>query len=369
MNRHIPFLDLRESYREIQTQLLASCERVLESGQWVLGQEVRYFEEEYAAFCQAQYCVGVASGLDALVLGLRGLSIGPGDEVIVPSNTYIATWLAVSHVGAIPVPVEPDSRTYNLDPSKIEAALTPQTKAILPVHLYGQPADLDPILAIAKTNNLKVIDDCAQAHGAIYKGKRVGSLADVSAFSFYPTKNLGAIGDGGAVMTNDPVVADKVRVLRNYGSRAKHINEVKGINSRLDELQAALLREKLLYLQEWTGRREKIASLYLSALADVPSITLPAILTHTSPVWHLFVIRHEQRGRLAYRLHELGIETLIHYPIPPHKSEAYQEYASYNLPIASRLAASVLSLPISPQLSLSLAEQVAECVRTAVSSL
>ncbi len=262
------------------------------------------------------------------------LDIGPGDEVIVPSNTYIATWLAVSQCGATPVPVEPDERTYNLDPNRIEAAITPRTKAILPVHLYGQPADLDPILAIARQHGLRVLEDAAQAHGARYKGRRIGGHGDAVAWSFYPGKNLGALGDGGAVTTNDPEIADRLRVLRNYGSRVKYVNEVQGVNSRLDPLQAAILHVKLRHLDDWNARRAAIAAHYREGLAAT-GLILPHVPAWAEPVWHLFIVRHPQRDALQRHLHEAGIGTLIHYPIPPHGSRLTQAPASR--PTLSRL--------------------------------
>ena len=266
--------------------------------------------------------------------------------MIVPSNTYIATWLAVTYAGATPVPVEPNERTYNLDPSRIEAAITKNTRAIIAVHLYGQPADMDAINLIAQKYKLKVIEDAAQAHGARYCGRRAGSLADAAGFSFYPTKNLGAIGDGGAVTTNDPVLAARIRILRNYGSKVKYHNEAKGFNSRLDELQAAFLREKLNVLDSWNQRRTGLAEQYLNALSGQADLTLPHVPDWAEPVWHLFVVRHSQREELQQRLNEAGVSTLIHYPIPPHKSEAYNELCSKSFPLAEKFAASVLSLPM-----------------------
>jgi len=296
--------------------------------------------------------VGVANGLDALFLSLQACNIGPGDEVIVPSNTYIATWLAVSHCGATPIPVEPDPATFNIDPARIEAAITPRTRAILPVHLYGQPADMDPILALARRRGLKVIEDNAQAQGARYKGRRTGGLGDAAGNSFFPGKNLGAFGDAGAVTTNDPELADRVRVLRNYGSRIKYHNEIKGYNSRLDELQAALLRVKLAKLDEWNERRRRVAALYLRELAGVPELTLPFVPSWAEPVWHLFVVRHPRREALQKAMAAAGIGTLIHYPIPSHLSQAYADAGILrgSLPIAEELAGHVLSLPMGPHL-------------------
>lgn len=362
----IPFLDLKAPHQELQAELDAVWVRVRDSGWYILGPEVDAFEQEYAAYCGARHCVGVANGLDALHLALRAMDVGPGDEVIVPSNTYIATWLAVSQCGATPVPVEPDPATHNIDPARIEAAITPCTKVILPVHLYGQPADLDPILAIARKHGLRVLEDAAQAHGARYKGQRVGAHGDAVAWSFYPGKNLGALGDAGAVTTNDDAVADRLRVLRNYGSRVKYVNEVQGWNSRLDPLQAAILRVKLAHLDAWNARRAEVAALYLRELADC-GVGLPQVPDWAQPVWHLFVIRHPQRDALQQRLAQAGIGTLIHYPIPPHRQQAYagQAWPAQAFPIANQLAAEVLSLPIGPHLPMAQAAQVAAAVRAA----
>ena len=348
---NIPFLDLKAPHEELRAELRQAFERVLDSGWYILGNEVKQFEQEFANYCEAKHCVGVGNGLEALHLILRAYSIGEGDEVIVPSNTYIATWLAASYAGATPIPVEPDERTYNIDPALIEAAITSRTKAIIAVHLYGQPADMDAINAIARKHGLKVIEDAAQAHGARYKGKRVGTLGDAAGFSFYPGKNLGAIGDGGAVTTNDPELAEKVRVLCNYGSRIKYHNEVKGFNSRLDELQAAFLREKLKKLDEWNERRKAIAVEYLRALFGC-ELVLPYVPEWADPVWHLFVIRHSQRDQLQKKLSEAGISTMIHYPRPPHLQEAYVELGFRNgaFPIAESIHRKVLSLPIGPHI-------------------
>ena len=347
----IPFLDLGAAYRELKTEIDTAIARVLASGWYILGPEVEAFETEYATYCEANYAIGVANGLDALHLALLALDVRPGDEVIVPSNTYIATWLAVSQCGATPVPVEPDARTYNIDPALIEAAITPRTKVILPVHLYGQPADLDPILAIARKHGLRVLEDGAQAHGARYKGRRIGAHGDAIAWSFYPGKNLGALGDGGAVTTNDPQIADRIRVLLNYGSRVKYVNEVKGVNSRLDPLQAAVLRVKLRHLDDWNARRQAQATHYYTRLAQTV-LTLPQVPDWADPVWHLFVVCHPQRDALAQHLATAGIGTLIHYPIPPHRQQAYADagFAPDTFPLAQQLAQQVLSLPVGPQL-------------------
>ena len=352
MPDRIAFLDLHAAYLELKDDLDAAYHRVMDSGWFILGKEVEAFEREFAAYCEAAHCVGVGNGLEALHLILRAYGIGPGDEVIVPANTYIATWLAVSYAGATPIPVEPDARTYNLDPALIEAAITPATRAILPVHLYGQPADMDPIKALASRYGLKVIEDAAQAHGARYHGRRVGGLGDAAGFSFYPGKNLGALGDGGAVVTNDADLAERVRVLRNYGSRVKYHNEVKGFNSRLDELQAALLRVKLPVLDEWNERRRAAAARYLDGLAG-SELGLPYVPKWAEPVWHLFVVRHPQRDALQQRLQQAGIGTMIHYPIPPHLQPAYAElgYGAGAFPISEAIHREVLSLPMGPQLT------------------
>lgn len=361
----IPFLDLKAAYTELKSELDAAYCRVMESGWYILGQEVEAFEGEFAVYCGAQHCIGVGNGLDALHLILRGYGIGPGDEVIVPSNTYIATWLAITFAGAIPVPVEPLERTHNLDPGRIEGAITPQTRAIVPVHLYGQPADMDPILKIAGQYGLKVIEDAAQAHGAQYKGHRVGGLGNAAGFSFYPVKNLGALGDAGAVVTNDQELAGKVRAQGNYGSRTKYYHEVKGVNSRLDALQAAFLRVKLKHLEEWNTRRRACARRYLEGLADISELTLPYVPEWAEPAWHLFVVRHLRRDSLQKHLTKSGIGTQIHYPVPPHLSEAYAEegWKVGDFSMSERLANTVLSLPMGPHLESSLQDEVIDSVK------
>lgn len=360
MNTNIPFLDLKAPHQELRAELREAFERVLDSGWYVLGDEVKQFEQEFAAYCQAGHCIGVGNGLEALHLILRAYDIGMGDEVIVPSNTYIATWLAVSYAGAKPVPVEPDRQTCNIDPTLIEAAITPRTKAIIAVHLYGQPADMDAINSIARRHNLKVIEDAAQAHGARYKGRRVGSLGDAAGFSFYPGKNLGALGDGGAVTTDDPTLAEKLRMLCNYGSRVKYQNEVKGFNSRLDELQAAFLRAKLKKLDAWNARRNIIAAEYMHRLYS-KNMDLPFVPDWAEPVWHLFVIRSLRRDALQEHLAAQGIGTMIHYPIPPHLQTAYSELdiKQGSLPIAEEIHREVLSLPMDPAMT---DEQVARTI-------
>jgi dTDP-4-amino-4,6-dideoxygalactose transaminase len=358
---NIPFLDLGAAYQELKSDIDAAIQRVLVSGWYVLGPEVDAFEQEWATYCEASHSVSVANGLDALILALKALDIGVGDEVIVPSNTYIATWLAVSAVGATPIPVEPDIATHNINPDLIEAAITPQTKAILPVHLYGQPADLDPIVALAKKYGIAIVEDGAQSHGARYRGKRIGAHGDVVCWSFYPGKNLGALGDGGAITTNRADIADRIRVLRNYGSRVKYVNEVQGTNSRLDPIHAAVLRVKLHHLDEWTARRSAIAKSYMAGLCDTPLI-LPNVPEWAEPAWHLYVVRTNQRKVLQTKLSNMGIGTLIHYPIPPHRQTAYAQMAlrADALPIANQLAEEVLSLPIGPQMS---------CVDEVISSI
>jgi dTDP-4-amino-4,6-dideoxygalactose transaminase len=353
----VSFLDMGGPYEELKAELDEAYSRFMRSGWYVLGREVEAFEQEYASYCETKHCVGVGNGLEALHLILRAYGVGEGDEVIVPSNTYIATWLAVSYTGARPVPVEPDPRTCNLDPARIEAAITPRTKAIMPVHLYGQPADMDPIMSIASQKGLKVIEDAAQAQGARYKGRRAGSLGDAAGHSFYPGKNLGAMGDAGAITTNDSELADKVRTLRNYGSKKKYYNEVKGYNSRLDECHAALLRVKLKKLDEWNARRSKIAAEYQKSIKN-PALTLPFVPEWAEPAWHLYVVRHAKRDGFQKTLMDREVGTLIHYPVPPHLSGAYAEdgFKQGMFPIAEELARTVLSLPMGPHLQ---AEQAA----------
>lgn len=357
----IPFLDLGAAYQELKSEIDTAVHRVLDSGWYILGTEVDAFEEDWAQYCEADHAVGLANGLDALVLALRALEIGHGDEVIVPSNTYVATWLAVSAVGAQPVPVEPDQATHNIDVDRIAEAITPATRAILPVHLYGQPADLDPIIALARQRGIAVIEDAAQAHGARYKGRRIGAHGDIACWSFYPGKNLGALGDGGAITTNRGDLADKIRMLRNYGSSTKYVNEFKGVNSRLDPLQAAVLRAKLPHLDAWTDRRREIAAIYQEKLRS-SGLILPKVPDWADPVWHLFVVRCAARDGLQEHLREQGTGTLIHYPIPPHMQKAYEDLAigPDAFPIARRLADQVLSLPIGPQMPLSDARIVSD---------
>ena len=338
---------------ELEFEIDAAVKRVFKSGHYILGPEVDLFEEAFAKYCEADFAIGLASGLNALELALRAMDVRPGDEVIVPSNTYIATWLAVSHCGAIPVPVEPDEATHCINPLLIQSAITEKTKVILPVHLYGQPAELDPIMEIARRNNLYVLEDAAQAHGASYKNKVIGGHGHAVAWSFYPGKNLGAIGDAGAVTTNDPMIAERIRLLRNYGSRVKYVNEVLGFNCRLDPIQAAVLSVKLKWLNEWNERRRKIAKLYTENLIQ-SGLIISYTPEYMNPVWHLFVIRTNQRDRLIKYMSDKGVETLIHYPVPPFLQAAYAELniSATTLPIAKKLSEQVLSLPIGPQQSL-----------------
>lgn len=360
---NVPFLDLQAGYSEIKEDIDVAVARVLDSGWYLLGQELEAFEQEFAVFTGTRYCIGVANGLDALHLSLLALGIGPSDEVIVPSNTYIATWLAVSQCGAIPIPVEPDPSTYNIDPARIEAAITPRTRAILPVHLYGQPADMDPINEIAQRHGLRVLEDAAQAHGARYKGRRTGGLGHAAAWSFYPGKNLGAFGDAGAVTTDDPAIAERIRVLRNYGSRVKYVNEIQGYNSRLDEIQAAILRVKLRHMDTWNARRAEIAATYEAAFSEC-MLSLPITPNEMEPVWHLYVVRHPKRDALQRDLQARGIQTLIHYPIPPHRQQAYANlvWPVGSFPVAESMADSVLSLPIGSHLSTAQQGKVIEAI-------
>ena len=346
----IPFLDLKRVNAPHDAVIREGIKRVLESGWYILGKECEAFEKEFANFCEVRHCIGVANGLDALSLILRAYDVGPGDEVIVPSNTFIATWLAVSHVGAQPVPVEPDSQTYNIDPALIEEAITPRTRAIIPVHLYGQPADMGPIMEVAQRHSLRVIEDAAQAHGARYRGRRAGSLGDAAGFSFYPGKNLGALGDGGAITTDDSVLAAKLRKLRNYGSSIKYVHELAGVNSRLDEIQAAVLRAKLSALDKENAERSRIASFYIDSLNGT-SLQLPIVIPDAEPVWHLMVIRTTRRAEVQAALTQSQIGHLVHYPTACHKQGAYALQSWPALPIAESLSNQLLSIPIAPYLS------------------
>ncbi len=352
---NVPFLDIVKGYQELKPEFDEAYHRVMDSGWFLLGTELEAFEKEFASYCGVPFCIGVGNGLDALQLVLRAMDIGPGDEVIVPAHTFIATWLAVSNVGATPVPVEPDSRTYNIDLDRIASAISSRTRAIIPVHLYGQSSDMDAIIEIADKHDIKVVEDAAQAHGAGYKGRKAGGLGYAAGFSFYPGKNLGAFGDAGAITTSDPDLAERVRTLRNYGSKVKYEYEVQGVNSRLDELQAAFLRVKLRYLDQWNGRRREIAKTYLSALRQIidnneSEIEIPCVPSWAEPTWHLFVIRHIRRSAFQNKLRELGVGTLIHYPVPAHLSSAYAclKMSPGSFPITEALSETVISLPIGP---------------------
>lgn len=347
----IPFCELAAGHAELSASIGLAIQRVVNSSHFILGEEVDSFEHEFAAYTGAAHCIGVGNGLDALHLALLAMRVGPGDEVIVPSHTFIATWLAVSHCGATPVPVEPTETGYTLDPQRIEAALTPRTKVILPVHLYGTPANLDAIIGLARRHGLKVIEDAAQCHGARYKGRRIGAHGDAVAWSFYPTKNLGAMGDAGAITCNDAELAERLRRLRNYGSSEKYVNETRGYNSRLDPLQAAVLRVKLEHLDAWNTRRQTLAQRYEQGLRGLDFI-LPAAAHEADHVWHLYVIRSSARDRLADWLTRHGIQTQVHYPVPPHLQPAYADmsFRRGDFPIAEKMADEVISLPMWPHL-------------------
>ena len=366
LSMQIPFLSFSPQHHPIREEVLAAMARVYDSQWYVLGQSVTDFEADYAAFNHTAHTIGVANGLDALHLALKALGVQPGDEVIVPSNTYIATWLAVSFVGGIPVPVEPNPDTYNLDPARIEAALTPRTKGIMPVHLYGQACEMGPIMDIARKHGLWVVEDNAQAQGATWEGGLTGSFGAVNGTSFYPGKNLGALGDAGAVTTNDADLAHKIKVLRNYGSQQNYLNEIIGYNSRLDELQAAVLQVKLRYLPEWTLQRQQIAAWYDQHLAGIEGLQLPTVASGATHVYHLYVVRTMQRDALQAHLTQAGIGTMIHYPVPPHRQQAYAELASSlpALPIAEALAATSLSLPVWPGMTLEDVLTVVEAIRS-----
>jgi dTDP-4-amino-4,6-dideoxygalactose transaminase len=361
----IPFLDLKKINNMYRNELINSFTKVLDSGQYILGEACAAFEVEYAKFCGVNFCIGVGNGLEAMHLTLRAWGIGPGDEVIVPSNTYIATWLAVNYVGATPVPVEPNLSTYNIDPAKIERSITSKTKAIIPVHLYGQAADMDPIMEVARKYGLKVLEDAAQAHGGFYKTQRVGSLGDAAAFSFYPGKNLGCLGDGGCITTNDAGLAVKIQELRNYGSRVKYHNNIRGFNSRLDELQASFLLAKLPFLDRDNQRRQEIASFYKEKMSVVDGLLiLPDCLKIVKPVWHLFVVRVRNRLEIQQSLKKVGISTMIHYPVPPHLQPAYADMGlrKGDFPISEKIHDEVLSLPIGPSMKASQVETVVKAI-------
>jgi dTDP-4-amino-4,6-dideoxygalactose transaminase len=348
----IPFLSFTKMNADIKAEILINIDQFIDKGWYVLGEQVKQFEKEYAAYCTTQYCSGVANGLDAIIIALKSLNIGEGDEVIVPSNTYIATWLAVSFVGAKPIPVEPHLASYNINPDLIEAAITLQTKAIIPVHLYGQCCEMDAIMQIAKKHSLYVIEDNAQSQGATFHGKVTGSFGHINATSFYPGKNLGAFGDAGAISTNNEELWIKVNTIRNYGSQKKYYNDIRGMNSRLDELQAGLLSIKLKHLNHWNQQRNQIADQYVNELNNVGDIILPGIAPGATSVFHLFVIRTQKRDALQQYLTENGVGTLIHYPVPPHLQKAYADlnFKKGDFPLAEEIANTCLSLPMYPGL-------------------
>ena len=363
----VPFVDLAAGQAEIKCELAAAVDRVVSSAWYLLGPELEAFEQEFAEYCGTRHCVGVASGLSAIELALLAAGIGPGDEVIVPAYTWIATWLGVSATGATPVGVDADPATFNIDPTLIAPAISERTAAIVPVHLRGEPAEMDAIIDIASSHDLLVVEDAAQAHGARHRGRRVGGIGGVGAFSFYPSKNLGALGDGGAVTTNDDALADRVRLLRNYGARNRYEIEAAGVNSRLAEIQAAALRVKLPHLDDWNRARAQRAALYAEELAASDGVGLPAPLDFVDPVWHLYVVTVADRAGTAETLRADGVETLIHYPVLPHLAPPYCDLglAAGSFPVAERLADSVLSLPMHPQLDLASVRQIAELTRTA----
>ena len=360
----VSFLDLKASFSEIQPEIEDAMLESVRSGQYIGGSNVESFERAFGDFVESDFCIGVGNGFDALVLSLKVLGVGVGDEVIVPSNTFIATWLAVTHCGAVPIPVEPDSNTYNINVNLIEDKITDKTRAIIPVHLYGQPADIDEVSVLAKKYNLFVIEDAAQAHGATYKGRRVGSHSDLVAWSFYPGKNLGAFGDAGAVTTNNVELADRLTTFRNYGSKERYVHSMPGVNSRLDPLQASILNVKLKYLKTWNDRRVRIASIYNDELKDL-SINLPVIQSHNESVWHLYCIRTSRRDLLRANLASMGVDTLIHYPVPPHMQDAYKGsgYHENAFPLAKIIASELVSLPIGPSMNPNQVSYVIDCVK------
>jgi dTDP-4-amino-4,6-dideoxygalactose transaminase len=362
----VPFLDIAAAHVELRGVLDAAWHRVVDSAYFITGPEVTAFEAAFAQYCGTKHCIGVGNGLDALSIQLRAAGIGEGDEVIVPSHTFIATWYAVSHTGATPVPVEIDPATYNLDPARIEQAITSRTKAIMPVHLYGQLAQMDAIMGIARNHGLRVFEDAAQAVGARLNGIIAGQFGDGAGYSFYPGKNLGALGDGGAIVTNDDELAERARVIRNYGSRQKYHHELIGYNTRLDELQAALLHAKLPVIDAWNARRQQVAATYLDRLSDL-DIVLPTVPAGHAPVWHLFVIRHPRRDWLREQLLAEGVETIIHYPIAPLQQPAYADMVAHSAPVAEQVAGEVLSLPIGPHMSDAQVDHVVASLRKILS--
>ncbi|SEI18903.1 DegT/DnrJ/EryC1/StrS family aminotransferase [Tardiphaga sp. OK245] len=360
----VPFFDFAGSLIDIKPEVDSAISQVIDSGRTIMGPQLEAFEREFAAYCNASHAIGVGNGLDALTLVLRAIGVGPGDEVIVPSQTFIATWLAVSHVGATPVPVDIDPVTYSLDAGRLEAAITPQTRVIIPVHLFGHIGDMDKICEIADRHDLFVLEDAAQAHGARYKDRRCGTLGRAAAFSFYPTKNLGALGDGGAITTNDATLARSLRALRNYGSAEKYVHEVIGYNSRLDEMQAAILRVKLKYLDSWNTTRRSLARQYQDKLAGIPGLKLPTQANWAEHVYHLFVVECDDRDGLATSLREQGIDTLVHYPAPPGQQMAYSYLAAEGkYPLGEAAAQRCLSLPMWPQMTTEQLDYTVACIR------
>jgi dTDP-4-amino-4,6-dideoxygalactose transaminase len=359
----VPFIDLREQYLSLRAEIDAAVAGALESGWYILGAQVRAFEEEFAAYCGLAYGVGVGSGTDALHIALAALDLAPGSEVITVSHSAVATVAAIELAGLRPVFVDIDPATYTIAPQEIEAAITPRTRAILPVHLYGQPANMAPIVEMARRHNLRLVEDCAQAHGATYHGQRAGSLGDIAAFSFYPTKNLGAAGDGGMIVTADPALAEKARLLRQYGWAERYVSHIRGLNSRLDELQAAMLRVKLGHLDRWNERRRALAGLYDELLAG-SGLELPAVPPYSGHVYHLYVVRSAEREALREHLKAHGVSSLVHYPVPVHLQPAYAGlgYGPGSLPQTERAAAEILSLPLYPEMTGEMVRRVAECV-------
>ena len=364
MSISVPFVSLANATAALKTDLLAATERVLDRGIFIMGDELTGFEAEFAAYCTARHAVGVGNGLDALTLSLRAMGIGPGDEVITPCHTFIATWLAISACGATPVPADVDAVTYTLDPDSFRAMITPLTKAVIAVHLYGHPADMDAINAVAREHGIKVLEDAAQAHGARYKDRVVGHLGDAAAFSFYPTKNLGALGDGGAVTTDDEEIARRVKRLRNYGSERKYVFDEQGVNTRLDELQAALLRVKLPHVAAGTVARRRIAARYLDGLRDLP-LVLPHVAQWADPVWHLFVVLVPERDKFIAYLASRGVNAQMHYPELPHQQGAYcgMKVDPAAVKVSVEVAREVVSLPLWPEMSEAMVEQVITAVR------
>lgn len=361
----VPFLDLKAQLASIRPEIDAAIASVLDSGHFVLGEEVTAFEQEFAAFCGTRECVGMDSGISALELALRAAGIGRGDEVITVAHTFIATVSAISFTGATPVLVEVNPDTYLMDPAAVEAAITPRTRAIVPVHLYGQVVDMDPLMAMAESHHLFVLEDACQAHGARYHGRRAGSIGHAAAFSFYPGKNLGAAGDGGAATTNDPDLAQRMRMLRNYGQAVKYHHEMLAFNRRLDSMQAAILRIKLRRLDEWNAGRRRVAAAYTQRLAGLP-LVLPIVAEHGQPVWHLYVVRAAHRDQLQRELATRGIDTGLHYPVPIHHQRAYPEFASLRFPVSEGIAAQCLSLPMYAEMTEAHIDEVAAALRSAL---